>query len=204
MKATSSSRFLLLCGVSGVGKTTILEKLCCCDHSFTPVPTFTTRHLRPGERHKVCVKLQEIEKMQKVGAVLFRTEIYGAVYGTPRYPIEAALQKGRFPVLEWPVENINAMQRLIAKIFTVYLKPPSLYEWMRRLSTDERDHDESRLKKGLRELQEIEAGRWKDDVKLFLVNDHPISTAELIRNKVQECVDAFQLSMDCKFTDSAA
>lgn len=67
MKATSSSRFLLLCGVSGVGKTTILEKLCCCDSSFTPVPTFTTRHLRPGERHKVCVKLQEIEKMQRVG-----------------------------------------------------------------------------------------------------------------------------------------
>ena len=120
--------------------------------------------------------------MQKVGAILFCTEIYGTIYGTPRYPIEAALQKGCFPVLEWPVENINAMQRLIAKIFTVYLKPPSLHEWMRRLSTDERDHDESRLKK---------AGRWKDDVELFLVNDHPISTVELIRNKVQECVGAF-------------
>ena len=110
--------------------------------------------------------------MQKVGAILFCTEIYGTIYGTPRYPIEAALQKGCFPVLEWPVENINAIQRLIPKI-------------------DERDHDESRLKKGLRELHEIEAGRWKDDVELFLVNDHPISTVELIRNKVQECVGAF-------------
>ncbi|MCX6780397.1 MAG: hypothetical protein NT034_04470 [Candidatus Magasanikbacteria bacterium] len=149
------SKFLLLLGPSGVGKSAIIEELSKLDDRFVYICPYMTRPLRTGETNKVAVSGSEMDEMWQHGKLLVVNELFGGIrYGTPRLPIEEALVIGKFPVLDWPIDRLEVMTTAFSgQLFVVYVSPPSLEVLRQRMGKDGRDADGARFASAQKELQ---------------------------------------------------
>ncbi len=156
------SKFLLLLGVSGVGKSTIIDCLQQRDARFVYISPYTTRPLRPGERNKVSITGIEMDAMADRGEFLAVNELFGGIrYATPRQPILDAMASGSFPVLDWPVHQMAVMRNAFPnQLFVVYVAPPSLEAAQQRLGKDGRDVDGKRFASARAELEAFWAQRF--------------------------------------------
>lgn len=149
------SKFLLLLGPSGVGKSAIIDELSKLDTSFIYISPYMTRPLRKGERNKISISGDQMDEMWQHGELLVVNELYGGVrYGTPKLPIVEALANGNFPVLDWPISKIKVMtQAFPDRLHIVYVSPPSVKALRQRLAKDRRDTDGNRLQNACEELE---------------------------------------------------
>lgn len=155
------TKFLLLLGPSGAGKTTIIKELRLLDERYTYISPFVTRELRPGETDKFHVSTEELAALEVSGELIAVNEMYGARYGTPRRPIVEALTEGRFPVLDWPVARMRVMQAAFRRslLHCVYIRPPSLKTLADRIR-DGRDTGNRRLREAAAELRNLGSGKY--------------------------------------------
>ncbi len=159
MKPYPSKPFLILAGVSGAGKSTIIRELLQLDARFRYISPYTTRQLRPGEQEKVCKTTDEIAQLCEAGEIVYLNHIYGASYATPRQPIDSCLHNGDFPVLDFPIQKLSVLQAAYPqKIYVAYILPPSIDLLIARLA-DGRDPENARLQAALDELNAIENHR---------------------------------------------
>jgi guanylate kinase len=187
------SKFLLLLGPSGVGKSTLIRELRHLDNRFTYISPYTTRKLREGETDKVSVSDQTLDEMAACGEFLIINEIYGIRYGTPRLPIIEALGTGKFPVLDWPISRIDIMTKAFpGKLYTIYVAPPSIEALRERLAKDGRDADGSRLRGAVEELEAFQAGKFEDsyDFNIVTHTDRVSEIARSIYSKYLEGLDS--------------
>jgi len=155
------SKFLLLLGPSGVGKSAIIEELYRIDNRFVYISPYMTRPLREGERNKISISGEQMDEMWSRGELLVINELYGIRYATPRLPIAEALVNGSFPVLDWPVSRIEVMTRAFpSRLHVVYISPPSVEVLCQRLAKDGRDISGSRLKAAREELEAYWSSRY--------------------------------------------
>lgn len=148
------SKFLLLLGPSGVGKSVIIVELCRLDGKFVYISPYMTRPLREGEKNKISINNKQMDETSGRGELLAINELYGIRYATPRLPIVEALTKDNFPVLDWPISRIEVMtQAFPDQLHTVYVSPPSIEVLRQRLAKDKRDTDGSRFQNASEELE---------------------------------------------------
>jgi len=148
------SKFLLLLGPSGVGKSAIIDELSKLDSNFVYISPYMTRPPRQGERNKISISDEQMDEMSERGELLAINQLYGIRYATPRLPILQALADGKFPVLDWPISRIQIMiQAFPNQLYSVYLSPPSIEALHQRLAKDGRDADGSRLQSAREELE---------------------------------------------------
>lgn len=177
------SRFLLLLGPSGVGKSTVIEALKRLDPRFVYISPYMTRPLRAGEINKVAVSDTELDRLNAAGQILVVNNLYGVRYATPRRPIEEALMTEKFPVLDWPVDRLPVMQQAFpGRLFTVYLAPPSLETLAERIASDGRDQNGSRFESAKAELGRYWAGDYD------AVCDHKVVSADQQINMIATAV----------------
>lgn len=155
------TKFLLLLGVSGVGKSTVIAHLRKLDQRFVYISPYITRMLRDGEKDKIYITDDAMDEMRKRGEFLTVNKKYGIRYATPINPIITALSESRFPILDWPVNRLGIMTRTFTdRLCVVYLLPPSIEELEKRLANDNRDKDGSRLAEAKEELQMFSQGHY--------------------------------------------
>jgi guanylate kinase len=155
------SKFLLLLGPSGVGKSSIIEELIRIDNRFIYISPFMTRPLREEEKNKISISGEEMDEMWGRRELLVINELYGIRYATPRLPIVQALAKDNFPVLDWPISRMDVMtQAFPSQLHVVYISPPSIEALRQRLAKDGRDTDGHRLRSAREELEAYESSRY--------------------------------------------
>lgn len=155
------SKFLLLLGPSGVGKSSIIEELIRLDSRFVYISPFMTRPLREGEKNKISISGEEMDEMWNRGELLVINELYGVRYATPRLPIVQALAQSNFPVLDWPISRIEVLtQAFPNQLCVMYVSPPSIEALRQRLDKDGRDTDGHRLRSAREELEAYESSRY--------------------------------------------
>lgn len=188
----SQGKFLLILGPSGSGKSTIINNLKKIDSRFVYISPLTTRELRTGETDKVHVNLDEITNLQNSGQLVALNQFYGIYYATPKRPIDDALLQNKFPILDWPLEKLEIMEKFYGdRIFTVYIQPENLEELKARLSNDGRDKDGKRYEAGMREINDIESGKYDSKfINLKLINEkgHAEEIAQLIYENFSNAV----------------
>lgn len=168
----AQSKFLLLMGPSGVGKSSIIRHLKAIDTRFTYVTPLTTRELRAGEKDKIHVTSEEIQELEATGKLLTVNVIYDIQYATPKYLIDDALKNGLFPILDWPIQKLEIMEKNYGDcLYKVYLQPDDTQELKRRLTHDDRDRDGRRYLAGLEELNALNAGSFDGIFDLKIINE---------------------------------
>lgn len=178
-------RLLLVCGPTGVGKTTLIRCLVESSETFHYIRPYTTRSLRTGETDKVGVTRDELCKMHDAGKLLFRNELFGVQYGTPREVVTSCLESGHIAVIDWPISAVTQMRELFPGVIdVVYIRPPSAKILEERLL--ERDGNLGRLSAGLLELSSLAAGQYEGlfDAEYVLVDGQVELVAMQVRNWV--------------------
>jgi guanylate kinase len=164
---------VVLAGPSGVGKGAIVSRLLAARPDLRLSISATTRPPRPAEvegRDYYFVDPDAFDKLIASGGLLEWAEIFGNRYGTPREPVDRALEEGRSVVTEVDVQGARQIRAARPDAFLVFIRPPSLQELERRLRTRDTETDEQlrrRLDKASEELAaepEFDAAVVNDDL----------------------------------------
>ncbi|MFH0740017.1 MAG: hypothetical protein V2B12_02775 [bacterium] len=162
---------MLLLGVSGAGKSAIIEELVRLDNRFIYISPYMTRPLREGEKNKISITDEQMDEMWKKNELLVINELYGIRYATPRLPIIQALNEKNFPVLDWPISKIGTMRQAFPnQLYMVYIVPPSIEVLQQRLK-DGRDKDGKRLISAKEELNAYWASQYKGFYDFEIVSE---------------------------------
>jgi guanylate kinase len=188
MAGQRRGRVIVISGPSGVGKTTIIERLFAC----APVPlkasvSATTRAPRPGEVdgvHYHFLAAEEFCRRRQRGEFLecFQVFNHGVWYGTLRSEVAPSLSEGKWVVLSI---DVHGAQRVVAQhpdAVTIFLRPSSLEVLEQRLRGRGTETDEA-LRRRLDQAQEELA--LADRYRYQVVNDD-------IDQAVQEICDILQ------------
>lgn len=167
-----SGRLIVLTGPSGVGKGTLMERLCERHPELYLSTSVTTRSRRPDEVHGkdyYFVSRSDFEKMIANSELLEWAEFAGNFYGTPREPVEGQLSQGRCVLLEIELEGARKIQGIFPNALRIFIRPPSLRELEQRLRSRGKDSKEAIARRLHRAEAEINAAGEFD---FQITNDH--------------------------------
>jgi guanylate kinase len=127
----------VLAGPTAVGKGTVAAYVREHHPEVWISVSVTTRPPRPGEqhgRHYWFVSDREFDRMVADDELLEWAVVHRAArYGTPRRPVEEALEAGRPALLEIDLQGARQVRQSMPTALFVFLKPPSWDELVRRL-----------------------------------------------------------------------
>lgn len=134
---------LVLSSPSGAGKTTLSRMLLRADRNVELSVSVTTR---PKRRREIdghdyhFITLAHFERMVKGGELLEWAEVFGNCYGTPRRPVEKALQAGRDVLFDIDWQGTQQLrEKARDDLVSVFVLPPTVPELERRLKRRAQD-----------------------------------------------------------------
>jgi len=184
-KMASPPKPLVICGPSGVGKSTIIKRL---TDEFPGLFGFsvshTTRQPRNGESEGVnyyYVTREDFLSLKEKGEFIESAEFSGNMYGTSKMAIQSVQEKGQICILDIEMQGVMQIKKIPELDPNyVFVQPPSIEELERRLKERKTETEES-LKKRLDTAKlELEYGANKDNFDIIIVNkDVDVASAEL-------------------------
>jgi guanylate kinase len=129
---------LVVSSPSGAGKTTLTRNLLEQEKENVSLSiSVTTRARRASEIegvHYRFISTRQFEVMRDAGDLLEWAEVHGNFYGTPREPVEAALNEGRDVLfdIDWQ-GTLQLYKTMREDVVSVFVLPPSAEELKSRL-----------------------------------------------------------------------
>lgn len=163
----------VLSSPSGAGKTTLSRRLLADDAGVTLSISATTRPPRPKEvegRDYFFVSDKRFTEMISQGELLEHAQVFGHRYGTPRGPVEAAIDAGRDVLfdVDWQGAQQLRQSDLGPLVVTLFILPPSIAALEERLRARGQDSDEVIAGRMARARDEI--SHWAE-YDYVLIND---------------------------------
>ncbi|WP_066519287.1 guanylate kinase [Curtobacterium ammoniigenes] len=163
------SRLVVLAGPTAVGKGTVSAYIRDHHPEVMLSVSATTRAPRPGEVdgvHYYFVSDAEFDRMIRERELLEWATVHNSYrYGTPRPPIDRALDQGKQVMLEIDLQGARQVRTAMPDALLVFLLPPSWDELVRRLigrGTEDAPEQQRRLETAKVEL----AAQDEFDVKV--------------------------------------
>jgi len=192
---------LVLSSPSGAGKTTISRRLLNTDDNLSLSISATTRPPRPGEaegQDYFFVGKERFDEMVSGGELLEHALVFGNNYGTPRAPVEKALETGRDVLFDIDWQGTQQLREAAREdLVSVFILPPSTAELERRLHARAQDSDEvvrSRMAKAADEMShwaEYDYIVINDNLESSIDQVEAILTAERLRRERRVGLRAF-------------
>ncbi len=183
----SRGTLFILSGPSGVGKTTVEEKIAVIEDIFVSVSE-TTRQKRENEidgHDYNFISMAEFQKKIENEDYLEWASVHGNFYGTPIESINERIQKGLNALLVIDVQGAKQVRDKIPSSILIFLLPPTMDELRKRLvgrSTDTETIIEDRLKKA------------RGEIASSLIYDYSVVN----HNITQATKDVVQIIRNCK------
>ncbi len=157
----SKGLLIVVSSPSGGGKGTILKELFKTEENMQYSVSATTRNARPGEENGVhyhFISKEEFENLIENNEMLEYASYCDNYYGTPKAPVEKAIEDGISVVLEIEVQGGAQIKRLKPDCVSIFIAPPSLEVLEHRLrnrGTEDEATIAKRLVTAKKELEEI-------------------------------------------------
>jgi len=138
---------IILSSPSGAGKSTLAARLRAWDPTLNFSVSATTRVPRPGEEHGreyYFHSREEFQDMVAKGDMLEHAEVFGNYYGSPKGPVEEAINAGRDVLfdIDWQGGQQVRASTLGKHVLSIFILPPSIPELERRLYARAQDSKE--------------------------------------------------------------
>ena len=164
---------IILSSPSGAGKSTLSRRLREWDPSIRFSVSATTRQPRPGEVDGQDYHFMTEDAFKRdvaEGDMLEHAHVFGNFYGSPRRPVEAAIEAGEDVLfdIDWQGAALIRNSALAPHTLSIFILPPSITELHRRLVTRGQDAPEVIEKRMRKSWDEI--SRW-DSYDYVLIND---------------------------------
>ncbi len=124
---------LVMSSPSGAGKTTLSRRLLAADNNIAMSVSVTTRKPRPGEvngKDYHFITQAQFDQMVSKKELLEWATVFGNAYGTPKKPVEEALDAGRDVLfdIDWQgtQQMAQAMKEDLVRLFILPPTPDSL------------------------------------------------------------------------------
>jgi guanylate kinase len=144
---------------SGAGKTTLSKKLLAVDPDIAMSISVTTRKPRPGEvdgKDYHFISTEQFEAMVAQNELLEWANVFGNLYGTPRKPVEAALEQGRDVLfdIDWQgtQQLAQAMPEDLVRLFILPPAPDALRQRLIQRNQDSSAVIAKRMAEAAREI----------------------------------------------------
>ena len=201
---------IILSSPSGAGKSTLAKRLMAWDPTLRFSVSATTRAPRPGEedgREYYFRSREAFQRMVDEGEMLEHAEVFGNFYGSPKGPVQAAMEEGRDTLfdIDWQGGQQIRNSVLGKDVVSIFVLPPSIAELERRLRSRAQDSDE--VIAGRMAKSEAEISHWAE-YDYVLVNDDldraeadlkTILTAERMRRDRQPDLSGFVRGLNREF-----
>lgn len=161
LKARVKPLLIVLSGLSGGGKDTVLSGLRKAGLPLLISVSATTRAPRPSEKEGYDYYFVSEEKFQEMidgHQLLEWAKVYGNRYGIPREPVRMALQKGKDVLVKIDVQGAATIKKNVPQAVFIFLSTVSLEDLEKRLRkrrTESADELDLRLKTAEKELDQI-------------------------------------------------
>lgn len=172
-KSNSHGLLIVLCGPSGVGKSTI-SRVLSEKHQVCYVVSATTRPRRDGdEKGKAYDHIGREEFFRRLDADEFLeyAQIYGDYYGTPKHPALDELAAGRDVLLEIDVQGALQVRYQYPDALTIFILPPDEPILLQRLQARARDSAEDIAKRFRDAKREIHMAKGSRAFDYMVIND---------------------------------
>ena len=177
---------IILSSPSGAGKSTLSRRLIKWDTSLSFSVSSTTRTMRSGEENGkdyFFVSNEEFSKQVRHGEMLEHAQVFGCSYGSPKGPVEAAIDDGQDVLfdIDWQGAQQISNSALQKHVLSIFILPPSIIELERRLKGRGQDTPEIITKRMQKSWDEISHWSGYDYV---LINDDLDATEEKLKTIV--------------------
>lgn len=147
---------VLIVGPSGVGKSTIIERIAEQFPQLERFKTTTTRAPRnDADTRYHFVSPEEFRAMAHQGEFLEWTEIHGNLYGTERRVLTDILKKGQFPFPSnaIDIQGVTAYRHSFPDLLTIFIAYDSLDQLPERIRTTRPEATEEEIERRLETAQ---------------------------------------------------
>lgn len=180
---------LLIAGVVGGGKNTVINEIVKDTGRYHLLVSHTTRE--PRSNHGVMeqegvdyhfINLEEARRMLVRKAFIEAKYVHGNVYGTSVAEVQAAHDKGKTAVTDVDVQGVVEFLDVKPDAHAIFLLPPSVDTWLRRLERRYGDLDAhkdeitKRFRTAYKEIKHIE----EDKRFVLVINDDLATTVERV------------------------
>ncbi len=164
---------IILSSPSGAGKSTLSRRLRDWDESISFSVSATTRAPREGEvdgTDYYFLGVDDFKHQVNESQMLEHAYVFGNLYGSPKDPVETAINQGRDVLFDIDWQGAQQIQNsdLGKHTLSIFLLPPSIAELRRRLETRGQDTPEVIAKRMQKSWDEI--SHWAE-YDYVLTND---------------------------------
>ena len=175
---------IVMCGPSGVGKSTIsrlLEK----DSDVAYTVSATTRPKKAqDEQGKVYEHIDQAEFFRRLDADEFLeyAHVYGHYYGTPKHPALDQLEAGQDVLLEIDVQGALQVRYQYPDALMLFILPPNEQTLLQRLRDRGRDDDDDVIRRYRAAKREIHMAKGSRAFDYMVFNDKLDRAVKEIQN----------------------
>ncbi|MGB3177715.1 MAG: guanylate kinase [Albidovulum sp.] len=173
---------IILSSPSGAGKSTLAKRLMAWDDSLKFSVSATTRPARQGEvdgRDYYFRTRGAFEEMVANGEMLEHAEVFGNLYGSPKGPVESAMNEGRDTLfdIDWQGGQQIRRSSLSKDVVSIFILPPSIADLESRLRGRGQDSEDVIADRMAKSRDEI--SHWGEYDYVIVNGDVDVAEAEL-------------------------
>lgn len=173
---------IILSSPSGAGKSSLAKRLMQWDPTLRFSVSATTRKPRNGEvdgKDYYFRSRDEFEAMVAAGEMLEHAEVFGNFYGSPKGPVEQAMEEGRDTLfdIDWQGGQQIRRSSLAKDVVSIFILPPSIADLEARLRNRAQDSDEVIAGRMAKSRDEI--SHWGEYDYVIINRDLDVAEEEL-------------------------
>ena len=180
--------FIILSGISGSGKSFLIQHAIQEYDWLCQIPSITTREQRVGVNEsdsRIFLSEEDFDEEIKQENLIFINTIFGKRYAYRKTDIDYSVSCGKTILLDMKISTVSQVRTQFSNIFCIYIKVKS-----RNIKTElglVRNNQDVRLKDALLEQESIErVSAYSKEIDLFFENNFDMDSVTRFQQLLSE------------------